>query len=201
MVDNLTPPAPGSDDTPKTVHPAGVVQGVLTDVIDLGDKVDTFPGSPEKLVRKLALVYQSSEINPDTDRPFELSYECSLSWGEKANLRKWLGNMRGKPFSDAEIKNPPNLASFVGANALLTVVHQTSAKGRTYAKLANVAPLMKGMPTIQPTAGYQRAKFWETRKEEYRVAAAAFTKAQHREPDYAEKPKALADEGPDDLPF
>ena len=208
MVDSIRPAAPNARDDGKVfaIHPEGMTQLVLTDLIDLGDKVEAYPGSPEKLSHKAAFLYQSSQINPDTSRPFELSVEVTVSWNEKANMRKWLGNQRGRPFSDQEALNPPDLATFVGMNGLGNVIHQANKAGtRTYAKLTTIAPLMPGMAPIPPSAGYQRAPFWASRKEEYRKQAQAFKDAAGVTSAPApldQMPPALA--GPatdDDLPF
>ena len=203
MVDSLRPPVPGSDDRPRTVHPKGQVQLVLADVIDLGDRVDDYDPKKPKLVHALALLYCSSKINPDTERPFELSYECTLSWGEKANLRKWLGQQRGEPFTDDEARNPPDLASYVGTNVIGTVVQQVSkGKGRTYAKLTAVVPLMDGMTPIPVPAGYQRAKWWAERQAENRKAAEAFTRGtQTATPVAFDQMPAALDDNDSDLPF
>ncbi len=42
-------------------HPEGQYAARCVDVIDLGERVEEFPGSPTKVVRKLALVFASGE--------------------------------------------------------------------------------------------------------------------------------------------
>lgn len=72
------------------IHPAGVAIGVCVDVIDLGEKVEQYQNYPAKIVRKVAIVFQSEEVNPETGKPFELSVERTVSFGSKAALRKFL---------------------------------------------------------------------------------------------------------------
>jgi hypothetical protein len=78
----------------------------------------------------------------------------------------------------------------------LNVEQKTSQKGRTYAVVASIAPLFKGLkvPEFLP---YVRAPYWEERKATYAQEAEAY-KASINAP----KPKAAsADDSSDDLPF
>lgn len=82
-------------------------------------------------------------------------YTCSLS--KKANLRKHLDAWRGKPFSEDELKGW-ELMNILGAPCLLTVIHRTSAAGRTYADIAAISGLPKGMqvpPQVHASVGFE----------------------------------------------
>ena len=47
-------------------------------VIDLGEKVEAFPGMPEKLTHKCALVFRTGEINADTGELIDVAQERAL---------------------------------------------------------------------------------------------------------------------------
>lgn len=165
------------DESPAYTNcPEGVHVAVCVDVIDLGERVESFQGKPPKIVHKLALVYQADEINPDTGKRFELSVEKTVSFGEKAGLRKWLEAWRGKPYTAEQAKAGVLLHKMEGAAGLITVAHQQSQQGRTYAKLTNISPLPKGTVAIKAD-GYARAEFWTKRREEYAAEVAKFRAA------------------------
>jgi hypothetical protein len=165
-----TPHAGGGSFAPM---PAGTQHVVCVDGIYLGEKVETFPGAAPKVVKKYAFVFQSEELNPETNRPYEISKEFTISMHEKASLRKFLSAWRGKTYTDEEAR-AVDLARVVGANGIASVEHKTSQAGRTYGALLSIAPVMKGMTKLTAT-GYERGAFWADRKAEYAAGV-----AQHR---------------------
>ena len=58
-------------------HPEGGYAMVCVDTIALGQKVESFPGSPPKVVAKCALVFQSGEKNEE-GRLHEMSAEYKV---------------------------------------------------------------------------------------------------------------------------
>lgn len=184
-----------------TPHPDGSFLGACVDVIDLGEKVDQFPGTPEKLVRKVAIVFLTGEVNPDTGKAYELNKEFTLSFNEKATLRKFLGLWRGRTYTDEEARAGAPLHKLVGVGASLVIEHKTSAKGRLYANLLGIAPPPKGVERRALGADYQRADYWADRKREYAEQAASF-RARHAPPAPRPVAEVLAAAGADDaLPF
>jgi hypothetical protein len=183
------------------ICPDGSAQGVCVDVIDLGEKVEQFQDNPAKLVHKIALVFQVEHDNPDTGKPFEPWAEFTLSFHEKATLRKFLATWRGRPYTEEEAAKGVPLDKLEGHNGIVAIQHVPTKKGRTFAKLASVQPLLPKMVKIGPIA-YERAPFWETRKAEYKQQADEFRAR------YAPKPGktpdevlASVDEDDSDLPF
>lgn len=157
-------------------HPEGSYIGVCVDVIDLGEKVEQYQGNPVKIVPKVAIVFQTTEDNPDTSKPFELSVEKTVSFNERAGLRDFLGKWRGKTYTDADAEKGIPLHKLEGVTAMLIVEHKTSGAGRLYAKISNIAPAAKG--SVKVTArGYTRADYWQQRKDEYAAAVAAHRSA------------------------
>jgi hypothetical protein len=177
-------------------HPEGSYIGVCVDVIDLGSKLEQYQTNPPKVVPKVAIVFQTIEDNPDTGKPFELSVEKTVSFHEHAGLRDFLARWRGKTYTEAEAAQGIPLHKLEGVNAMLIVEHKTSAAGRTYAKIGNIAPAVKGSPKLQPRQ-YQRAEYWAQRKADYAQAVQAHRGVQPAAPLAA----AMAGTETDDLPF
>jgi hypothetical protein len=165
---------------------------VCADVIDLGARVEMWPGQPTRIVDKVALVYRTDTEGETKD----IAFEASVSMNERAKLRGLLEKWRGKSYTDAEAKKGVPLDKLVGHGALLSVEHKTSGKGRVYAVISSIAPLPKQMdkPVLD---GYVRAKFWEERKAAYKAEATKWATAQVEEEDYDK----LSGDDPDAIPF
>jgi hypothetical protein len=181
--------------------PEGQFQAVCVDVINLGERVERYQNNPPSLAPKLALVYQLNEENPDTGKRWEISREFTASLGKKTNIRAFLGNWRGKSYTDEDAAKGIPVHKLTGVNALLSIEHKRSGSGNVYAFINNATPLPKVLPAIQPVS-YSRSEFWSKKKEEYRAEVEAFKKQQ--EPQSAgatlAEVKAAMDSG-DDLPF
>lgn len=198
MADTLV--AKGSD-AKFMPHPEGQFLGQCVDAIDMGHKVEDFPGTPKKLAQKCVLVFRTGEVNPETAEFIDIAREFSLSMGEKSNLRKFLEQWRGKPYTTEQIKQGVPLHKLVGQHGLLTVAHRVSGQGRTYANIAACVGIPKQMAgSVVAYDNYERADYWQTRKEEYQKAAEAFLAESATAPDHDDFPAALRDEA-DDLPF
>lgn len=79
------------------------------------------------------------------EQPFVFSKEFTLSMNEKANLRKLISSWRGKALTDAEASEF-DLTKLVGTPCMINIVHkQTKDGSKTYANLAGVTPLPKGL--------------------------------------------------------
>jgi hypothetical protein len=152
--------------------PEGSFAAICVDVVDLGEKVEQFEGAPEKLVRKVVLVYRTAETN-ERGEHYDVAKEFSVSMHEKASLRKHLEAWRGKAYGKDDVERGVQLDKLVGAPAFIGVGHKQSKKGRTYAVLMSVMKMPSGMsvPSVKP---YERQAFWEERKAEYAQGAAEF---------------------------
>jgi hypothetical protein len=203
MSDSITATA-----TPSTfkAHDAGQFVGQCVDTINLGEKVQDFPGTKPYLAPTCALVFRTGERNPETGEYIDIAKEYTVSMGDKANLRKDLQTWRGKAYTPEQIEEGVPLDKLTGNHALLTITQRTSGKGRTYANITAIVGIpaqMKDM--VQKYTDYTRAEYWETRKKEYAEAAAKF-RAEFAPPkpkateDFSDFPSALADED-DELPF
>lgn len=143
--------------TSFTPAPEGPQQAVCVDVVDLGLVEQNF-GSDEgdaTLKPMVRIVWHSAEIDPATGKPYTISNRYTLSLHEKANLRKHLESWRGRVFTEAELDGF-DLETVIGANAYIQIVHKVSGKGQTFANIASIMSLPKGMTGLPVTAGYTR---------------------------------------------
>jgi hypothetical protein len=141
---------------------AGAYSAICTRVIDLGTQTTSFNGE-EKSARKVMLTWEVPEIEVEWEgnkRPATISSRYTASLHEKANLRKLLESWRGRSFTADELKGF-DTKNVLGAPGLLNVVH-TEKDGRTYANVAAVMPLPKGMPkpsTESPLVNFDLDEF------------------------------------------
>lgn len=201
MPDQIT--ATGSPSTFKA-HSEGQYVGQCVDTINLGEKVQDFPGTKPYLAPTCALVFRTGEINEDTGEFIDIAKEYTVSMGAKANLRKDLEQWRGKAYTPEQIEAGVPLDKLTGNHALLTVSHRTSGKGRTYANITAIVGIPAQMKAaVTKYNDYTRAEYWETRKKEYAEAAAKFraeNAPKQKAADFDDFPAALNDTD-DDLPF
>lgn len=121
--------------------PEGTHQAVCVDVIDLGLKET--PWGPK---RKIEIRWQIGEAM-ENGKPFLINKRYTASLYEKAVLSHDLQAWRGKAFTEGELAGF-DVEAVVGANCLVSIVHKKDAKGRTWANVVSLAPLIKGMPKI-----------------------------------------------------
>ncbi len=191
--------AKGSDSKFKP-HPEGQFVAVCADTIDLGERVETFAGTPPKLAKKCAIVFRTGERNEQTGEPVDIAREFTVSMGEKANLRKFLEQWRGKPYNAQQVEDGVPVDKLTGQPALLTVSHSVSSQGKTYANITACVGVPKQMQGSAPAIGdYVRAEFWAKKKKEYREAADKFRADQGAPPQDFDDTQAFDDS--DDLPF
>lgn len=125
--------------------PAGNYAATCIRVIDLGTQTTNYQGE-EKSARKVRIFWEIPEETVEWEgevRPATISSTYTASLHEKANLRKVLESWRGRAFTADELKGF-DTKNVLGAPCLLNVVH-TEKDGRTYANVAGVTPLIKGM--------------------------------------------------------
>ncbi len=79
------------------------------------------------------------------EQPHVISKEFTLSLHEKATLRNFLKNWRGKDFTEDEAK-AFDIEKLVGAPCMLNITHKKSKDGtKTYAEIGSVSTLPKGL--------------------------------------------------------
>ena len=192
--------AKGSD-AKFRAHNEGQFVAECVDTIDLGDNVETYQNQPAKLAHKCAIVFRTGERNEQTGEYIDIAREFTVSMGEKANLRKFLEQWRGKPYTSEQVEGGVPLHKLTGQHALLTVSHKTSAAGRTYGLITACVGIPKQMASsVEKYDGYVRADYWEEKKKAYAEAARKYRieQAPTTMDDEDELPPV---EHSDDLPF
>lgn len=132
--------------------PAGIHQAICYGIVDLGTQ-DAGRYAPRRKVLFIwELPHERGTFERDgeqKDLPRAISQQYTLSLNEKANLRHALEAWRSRPFTEEELRGF-DLKTVLGANCQLTVVHNYSpAKKKTYANVASVSPLGRGMEKLE----------------------------------------------------
>lgn len=153
-----------NEDKPREIHPEGQFASVCVDLIDLGMRVTDYQGH-KKASQSCVLVFWTGEKNK-VGYAMEVSREFAVSFYEKANLSKFLEAWRGKAFTPQEREAGMSLKSLVGKPCLLSIVHNLSKNGKTYANIGAIMPMMKGL-TPPSGEGYKRADYWKVKKLTY----------------------------------
>lgn len=117
---------------------------------DLGTHHSEYQGKPT-IRNQVMVTWELCDEKMDDGKPFAVSYFYTNSLNEKATLRAHLEAWRGRAFTEEELKKF-DLASILGAPAMVNVIHNDKGKARVSA----VAKLPKGIkapePANKPTA-------------------------------------------------
>jgi hypothetical protein len=118
--------------------------------VDLGTQESEQYGPKAKIALLWEIPDERIEVKGKS-LPRGISKRYTASLNEKANLRKDLEAWRGRQFTAAELAGF-DLANILGKSCLLNVIHQETPRG-TFAGVAGVMPLPKGMPPKAPENG------------------------------------------------
>jgi hypothetical protein len=179
-------------------HSEGQHAMLCVDIVNLGINVEQFGDQEPREVAKVALVFASGERQEDSSLTL-VTTEMTLSANEKANLRKFLESWRGRSYTAEQAEAGLPIAKLWGKEALVSVEHVTTRKGRKFAKIVGIAPLPKTMPGPKPELlqEYERPKFLTDRKAQYAEAL-----KKHRGDSTIPTPPYDSGEDPDDsIPF
>lgn len=139
--------------------PAGAHVARAVRVIDLGTQADNGQFGLKiqpKLMVTFELPNELHVFKPENgEEPYVVSIEWTNSLHEKAGMRKALESWRGRPFTEQELEGF-NVGKLAGAACLLNVIHKKKGEN-TYANIASISPLPKGMvcpPAIQEVLTY-----------------------------------------------
>lgn len=130
-----------TDSTEFELPPAGATAARCCAVIDLGTQKASYQGE-SKAQAKLLLSFELAETRSD-GTPHRVSRRMTASLHKKAQLRAFLEQWRGRPFTDEDLR-AFNVGKLLGAPALLNLVHVERA-GKQYANILSVSPVPKGM--------------------------------------------------------
>lgn len=123
--------------------PAGAHPARLSRLIDLGSQPTSFDGK-ERLQPKVLLQWELLiPERTDDGKCFSVSKRYTPSLHERSALRKDAESWRGRPFTPDEAAGF-DLRRMLGAVALLNVT-LVERQGRTYANVASLMPMPRGM--------------------------------------------------------
>ena len=138
----------GGDFTPV---PAGTHFAVCDQVVDLGKQRIVSQQFGESVKPQIYIRWQIPQERVEWEHegekkegPAVIGKTYTASLADKANLRKDLQAWRGKPFTPDELRGF-DIAKLLGVPATITVTH-TEKDGRTYANVASLGGIPKGMP-------------------------------------------------------
>ena len=142
--------ATGSNEGQKDFEltPQGNHRAVCYMVADLGMQKSEYKGV-EKNLHKIKIGWELVDEQMKDGRPFGITKNYTLTLLSMGNLRKDLESWRGRAFSEQELSGF-DVFAVLGHGCLLNVVHSASGD-RTYANVASIAKLPKGMTTDLPT--------------------------------------------------
>lgn len=130
--------------------PAGTHLARCYGMVSLGTQL---PNSPQfNPSFKILLMFETPNELAENGKPLTCFQEFSASLSEKSKLRPALESWRGRPFTKEELDGF-DVANVVGAPCMISIIHKQSAKGSTYAVIAGIAALPKGMtcpPQVHP---------------------------------------------------
>lgn len=137
---------------------AGTHTARLTQIIDLGTQDHEYMGEAKTRQRVFFTFEFPNELLPD-GRPMVQGNEYTLSLADKAILKPIVEGILGKKLSDAEKANfdIEEFKKLLGTPCMVSIVHNEK-DGNTYANIATVSPLMKGLVApeqINPSVMYE----------------------------------------------
>ncbi|MDJ0503787.1 MAG: hypothetical protein PX635_00865 [Nostocales cyanobacterium LE14-WE12] len=120
-------------------------------MIHIGTIQEEFNGE-KKIHNKIRITWElPTELKQfkegEPERPLVISKEFTLSMHEKATLRAYLKSWRGKDFTEDEAKSF-DVTKLLGVACMISVTNKES-KGKLYAEISGVSPVMKGI-TVPP---------------------------------------------------
>jgi hypothetical protein len=126
----------------------GVHCAACISIIDIGVQIsEKFGNKQHKIMITWEFPDEMIEIEGES-KPRVLSKEYTLSLSEKASLRAHLEAWRGKKFTETELEGF-DLKNILGKTCQIQIIH-TEKGGNTYANVAALMALPKGMPQLKP---------------------------------------------------
>ena len=142
------------------IVPAGNHQAVCTAVYDLGLQETEYMGETKRLYQ-IVITWEINELMTKgkyAGQRFTISKKYTNSTHEKSNMRQDLESWRGKPYGEGEMEKL-DLEMLIGKNCLLNIVHK-QFKGKTFANIASIGQLAKGMQPMKPELSPEHMPKW-----------------------------------------
>ena len=137
--------------------PSGTFVARCYRFLDLGTQPKTYQGvtSMRHIVRiSWEMPTEPMEKGQNAGKPFSIHNTYTWSMSDKSLLRKTLESWRGKKFVDSDFgEGGFNTKNLIGVPCMIGISHNES-KGKVYANLTSVSPLLKGYempPQVNPS--------------------------------------------------
>lgn len=142
--------------TSFTPVPAGMHLARCYRIVDLGTQKTEFEGNVS-FKRKLKIVWEihgeddeGKPIVTDKGEPMIITKDYTMSWGDKATLRKDLQSWRGKDFTEDEQKRF-DLKNVLDKWCMVNVAHKPKKTGAgVYANVVAVTPVPNAIKNALP---------------------------------------------------
>ena len=155
--------------------PAGTVQAVCYAVWDLGKQKGEWQGN-EKIQHKIIIAWETThKMQGEGEykgKRMVINKQYTLSLFENANLCTDLESWRTKTFTEEE-KKGFDIEKLINVNCLLSIIHKDS-KGKTYANVKSVSPLMAGQEKLVPENKPDKIPEWVQKLQEKAIDAVPF---------------------------
>lgn len=122
--------------------PIGTHLAICVGLIDLGTQHGEYQGKPNAR-NQVFIRFELVNEHMDDGAPFVVGAFLTNSLGEKANMRHWLENWRGKPFTLEELDSF-DLENVLGKPCMVTVI--AKGNGKDGIKIGGVTAIPKGTP-------------------------------------------------------
>jgi len=131
--------------------PEGQYAAICHSIIDLGTQKNEYKGEVKNL-HQIVIAFElhgenilgDGHAEMEDGQPFVISKFFTLSLAEKANLRPFLENWRGKAFSQDELDGF-DVSNLLHKPCMVTVQHKTKANGQVKADITTVSRLLKNI--------------------------------------------------------
>lgn len=131
---------------------AGVFQAVCYAIYDLGTQYNK---KWDKRSHECLIIWEIPEERIEIEKngqklnlPRVVSRKFTMSLDDRSNLRKILESWRGKVFTADELVGF-DISKLINVNGMLQVIHSIT-NDKTYANIASITPLYKGMAKLVP---------------------------------------------------
>jgi hypothetical protein len=151
-------------ETNYTPAPEGSHVAILYSIVDMGTHTTVWQGQ-EKNQQKVRLTFELPNELKEFDgesKPMVMGAEYTVSLADLSKLKPIIEGLMGRKLTDAEKANfsQTDFEALLGKTCMISVVHNES-DGNTYANIATVSPLLKGVTVpaqVNPNVIYDIAQ-------------------------------------------
>lgn len=139
--------ATGNNESKRELLPSGSYVARCISIVEIGTLTEEFQGE-KKTNKKVVVIWElPTELKEfkegEGEKPYVRSKTFTLSIAEKATLRKFLKDWRGKDFSEDELKGF-DIVKLLGVPCMMTIIHIEKKDGTSIETVSGVSPMPKG---------------------------------------------------------